>query len=1595
MKQLQIVILLLLLPIISYSQKLGGFTVGSPSGATVEGCDTLNNEPVMIEWAGALTCCYQVVDGVTMKRPCTDIVIGSCQPKQSECYVSKTAYWLVDNTGTSFAENITYQVTYDDGSTAITSQVPTSNWSNQIIYWQNNTFADGGDKCVEEPRCDDIVGGCGGLAPPPQDVLDNADLSSIAWRYLNVSCCYDQKIPVKIEIIAADNSTRIGRKLPLVVFYGEAKQYELCKECGEEGDLFYFNTDSLVQEADYPICLEPCGFDFPTLATPTCVFVNRDACDQNNLDVDGNPRSIIINFADCGEGEVVNAIYELDSGGGLIDYEPILINGEPNIDDCNGGIVEPPTPILVCEEYERTEREICIILEGVQCSAFQVIEYCDDVEIITYEDQDGQIGEPDKEGIYPIPQVIDCNKCYNAAGCFDLRFTTAQSVTLCDGTIVTPQDLVVDGRTNSISDLLATIAQNYGGTYSTPTEYSTPSTLAGCIGTNLHSLEIFGTSACIESYQLLQNGNVIEVPNTSFGKCTAPIQESCPKLISTETKYIQGEGDGQTWTLLSKCEINGTNQCNLSTQFSGIIQVGDVPQDNTNTHPTGINQGQSIGNWNVYTICAETQPVNDGNGHYWISGSPSEYTTFTFTRINQDSECKGCQEIKEVLTELCDGTIVCEYLIKDTETDTLIAYEPLSEVLSVCPTTSKSDCVIPANLQCLKKREFQFVYDNGFTPNSSVNDCGARLNYLIFNQNFVSNGWETGAGLVGIGDVIGSYTGWSQQLQGWRDFGIANDPYGSVHTFDFFGSPTWRAWTVTGCSPDANYGTWTLKRDDGCTYTLYPVLYTETIERIWVSHTQDCDGNLLTTYYDQNADGETYTEAAAPEDVECFVSCDYVFQNVIVDGAKSECTTKEYQLCDADGTEYIRIVTDCPTGRTRETYTIDSYTTADNPDDLVVGPSGQLLNCDTGESFTEPDLVVVISECDKYDICVDGKTKAWQVKTLDSNGNLTTTYEDETGVISEPTNWTIGGCDCEIIDYYVLENTTGTLRNREWDLGPRTSNSMTVAQGTAIRESFDFTATTTIDANWTGGFSVNDTNSSSTVQDAQVIEGYIHLDQSIEVRWTGTSLGYFALELGQCCGDEELLIEGGSGDGSVNPTTSTTIPAGTHFIRMWNIDDYVNSSRNLQYSIDGGANWITDNTPLDVQFSRTKMVQKLNKGWLCKDGNIYDRENNLVDETDPIISCQKIECQKKNDCPEVNPCSGVFFQDEIELGQYDCTVSNTRVDSTFSFVCMDGAKTPNDTVTANFIVEQGCINPTDIDLLSNTNTGTTGWNTNYQSTDCPIYGDFKYCHDYDFTDPSNLFIFNLSSTKGSFWGQYSVYQYNYNPNVNTDRNWLRPYQQGGGGYVTGWNDYAPTEQVEVCIERTGSTITYTANGVTFYTGAAFYMGSVYVNYTPYFHPTNIWGTGRHDMTNAEICETNGGISSRVRRQARNLVELSIEEEFKTFPEFMQYLADGIVTVELERAMKSFKISKKELEEFAKEFQIVDSSSDIIRNLKGSNAISILTENYSKKELAAFAKSKGIATTGNKKTIIIRLLAWAQKNKLISMEHYQREVSLTK
>lgn len=296
-------------------------------------------------------------------------------------------------------------------------------------------------------------------------------------------------------------------------------------------------------------------------------------------------------------------------------------------------------------------------------------------------------------------------------------------------------------------------------------------------------------------------------------------------------------------------------------------------------------------------------------------------------------------------------------------------------VAECCDATAEP-CLTPFTPECVVKRNFCVGYENGITPGSSSNDCGARPNFIHYNNTFEVVGWNVNGADVCAGEALGPFTNWTPQLQGWSDlFNLCNPNTSANADFDFLPRPTWRYSKITDCTPTAVYGNLTIKRDDGCTFVVHPVLASQEFTYAYRYATYDCVTNTKKIVW-CDASG---VEIEAPEDAECYVPCGYNFGPFIAEDAVSPCTVSEIrEVCDDLGTEdpddnvtFIQIVNLCGDKLFLDNYTFESWNTAENPDDLVEYELvGLPVNCATGAPVEYP------SECDSAtSVVICGQTE--------------------------------------------------------------------------------------------------------------------------------------------------------------------------------------------------------------------------------------------------------------------------------------------------------------------------------------------------------------------------------------------------------------------------------------------------------------------------------------------------------------------------------------------------------------------------------------------------------------------------------------------
>lgn len=348
------------------------------------------------------------------------------------------------------------------------------------------------------------------------------------------------------------------------------------------------------------------------------------------------------------------------------------------------------------------------------------------------------------------------------------------------------------------------------------------------------------------------------------------------------------------------------------------------------------------------------------------------------------------------------------------------------------------------------------------------------------------------------------------------------------------------------------------------------------------------------------------TLAAAGQIPNCYEPCGTL---ALTDAPpESECEFDSIDACDNQGTNdpNDRIPIIVRVGNCNGTQTIDFFQIVggDALEEYIM--IGTAVDCATGEALDVPPPVDDYVSISETQICIDGNTSAVKKTILTVSGIEIVTYFDETGDIPEPNTFEYGQCDCGVIDYFVVDGLTGTLRNREWEGTFTQSNGTTTSTtsfGRNIRENHDFTAVTSVD-NTSTSVALNDTNNSASVSDLQVKEGYIYVspENAGTYRYITNSEGYYAVELGQCCSDLELVSELGKPVG-VNTEPTFTIPQGIHEFRIWNIDmGRSNSNWNLQRYT--GGSWVNYNSILGI--SQEKPVEQCLKGYLCGDSYYQD-----------------------------------------------------------------------------------------------------------------------------------------------------------------------------------------------------------------------------------------------------------------------------------------------------------------------------------------------------------------------------------------------------
>lgn len=211
----------------------------------------------------------------------------------------------------------------------------------------------------------------------------------------------------------------------------------------------------------------------------------------------------------------------------------------------------------------------------------------------------------------------------------------------------------------------------------------------------------------------------------------------------------------------------------------------------------------------------------------------------------------------------------------------------------------------------------------------------------------------------------------------------------------------------------------------------------------------------------------------------------------------------------------------------------------------------------------------------------------------------------------------------------------GELRNREWhDTQPASALISDPIVATQIGRDFyanhDFTLTPDTDSTVTS-LVLNDTNNTATELDIQTIDGIVEVKQGGWFRYSGSSEGYWAVYLAQCCKGELVRI---ADSGGFSPTRVMEfyLPKGTHQFRLVNIDSGgSNSSATFGYSLDSGITYINDNTPPKdvITFGSNKLEEKCISVKICKDsGEAFDLLTGDPVDLSTTYPCSRLTCSE-------------------------------------------------------------------------------------------------------------------------------------------------------------------------------------------------------------------------------------------------------------------------------------------------------------------------------------------------------------------------------
>lgn len=271
-----------------------------------------------------------------------DVVAGPCPDTTSECVKWSKMVTGIDNTGTSYTEDNTIEVTMSDGSTFTFNQPPVAGWTAQLASWVASMQAAMPDNVVETRYFPNGYPPDGLLAPD-SDVF----FTQMFARYVNITGVPGGAVPVDAVIIASSNPARVGTHLALEYFITQERRGYVCRACGG-GEVLYYTDGTEVPAADIPLKYFSCSEPIPSAPVQTCNSVADTGCDDTGSSDPGDfvPVTRVTTFC---EGLLPSVAYYVEDPGdptALVEYTLV-----GSFVDCATG-APAPTPAPPCETQE-------------------------------------------------------------------------------------------------------------------------------------------------------------------------------------------------------------------------------------------------------------------------------------------------------------------------------------------------------------------------------------------------------------------------------------------------------------------------------------------------------------------------------------------------------------------------------------------------------------------------------------------------------------------------------------------------------------------------------------------------------------------------------------------------------------------------------------------------------------------------------------------------------------------------------------------------------------------------------------------------------------------------------------------------------------------------------------------------------------------------------------------------------------------------------------------------------------------------------------------------------------------------------------------